>query len=113
DFFGDEDSVGKTLGTDLESGKLTLPLIYLFETLDSDEKSGLRRALEEGRGADVIERAQGLMVERGIYSKVAAAVLREVEKAEAALSPFAGEAPTPLLLQIQERLLRQLAALKA
>lgn len=112
DFFGDEESVGKTLGTDLESGKLTLPLILLFDALEPGEKERLRRALEEESGVELVERVQALMVERGIYEKVVAAVLREAEKAEAALAPFPDETPTPLLLQIQERLLRQVAALR-
>ncbi|MCD0460668.1 polyprenyl synthetase family protein [Roseiconus lacunae] len=32
DLWGDDDSVGKTLGTDLQQGKLTLPIIRLLET---------------------------------------------------------------------------------
>ena len=31
DLWGDDDTVGKTLGTDIEQGKMTLPLIYLLE----------------------------------------------------------------------------------
>lgn len=111
DFFGDEDSVGKTLGTDLVSGKLTLPLIYLFEAMEAEEKERFRAALEEG-APDLVERTQASMTEHGIYPKVSAAVLREAEKAGEALAPFADEAPVGLLLQIQERLLHQLGALK-
>ena len=36
DFFGEEGRIGKTLGTDLASGKLTLPLIVLMERLPAD-----------------------------------------------------------------------------
>lgn len=32
DLDGDEDEVGKSLGTDLEKGKLTLPLLYLLQS---------------------------------------------------------------------------------
>ena len=32
DLWGDDDTVGKTLGTDIEQGKMTLPLIHLLET---------------------------------------------------------------------------------
>ncbi|KAA1259153.1 Octaprenyl-diphosphate synthase [Rubripirellula obstinata] len=32
DLWGDDDTVGKTLGTDIEQGKMTLPLIRLLET---------------------------------------------------------------------------------
>ena len=34
DLWGDVESVGKTLGTDIEQGKMTLPLIRLLETSD-------------------------------------------------------------------------------
>src|SRR4029079_1980310 len=42
DFFGEETRIGKTLGTDLASGKLTLPLIELLERLPAGEADGLR-----------------------------------------------------------------------
>jgi octaprenyl-diphosphate synthase len=35
DLEGDEDEVGKSLGTDLDKGKLTLPLLYLLRDADS------------------------------------------------------------------------------
>lgn len=113
DFFGDEDSVGKTLGTDLRSGKLTLPLILLLNDLGSNEKAELRAAISGEADPALIERAQTMMLERGIFPKVMEAVLREAEKAEAALAPFLSEPPTVLLLQVQERLLRQVKALQA
>ncbi|CAN0486310.1 unnamed protein product, partial [Hapterophycus canaliculatus] len=34
DLWGDDDQVGKTLGTDLEQGKMTLPLIRLLRHCD-------------------------------------------------------------------------------
>src|SRR5688500_2383455 len=41
DFFGEEKRIGKTLGTDLASGKLTLPLLVLLERLPEGEAAGL------------------------------------------------------------------------
>lgn len=38
DLWGDDDTVGKTLGTDLEQGKITLPVIRLLETADSNSR---------------------------------------------------------------------------
>lgn len=35
DLWGDDDTVGKTLGTDIEQGKITLPVIRLLETCDA------------------------------------------------------------------------------
>src|SRR5947208_13882284 len=42
DFFGDESRMGKTLGTDLAGGKLTLPLLELLERLPAGEADALR-----------------------------------------------------------------------
>jgi octaprenyl-diphosphate synthase len=112
DFFGDEKSVGKTLGTDLQSGKLTLPLILLLDDMTPAEKDRLRRELGAGHEHVLADRAQEMM-QRGIYERVVAAILDELNKADEALAPFVEEAPVPLLMQIQDRLGRQVAALGA
>lgn len=49
DILGREDAAGKTLGTDLEQQKLTLPLIHMFATLPADEVAGLRKVLGNGQ----------------------------------------------------------------
>ena len=56
DLVGDEKKVGKTLGTDLENKKETLPLIIFFQKASEAERSELRRALENGVSAE--KRAQ-------------------------------------------------------
>lgn len=38
DLWGDDSEVGKTLGTDLEQGKITLPVIRLLETCDEPSR---------------------------------------------------------------------------
>ncbi len=45
DLWGDERNTGKTLGTDLEKQKLTLPLIRLLATLPAEEAETLRDRL--------------------------------------------------------------------
>src|SRR5947209_13122776 len=49
DLVGREDTAGKTLGTDLEQQKLTLPLIHMLATLPADEAAGLRAVLGNGK----------------------------------------------------------------
>src|SRR4051812_33296144 len=49
DLLGREDAAGKTLGTDLEQQKLTLPLIRMLAALPADEAAGLRKVLSNGR----------------------------------------------------------------
>lgn len=45
DLVGDEETVGKTLGTDLVKGKLTLPIINLLEAATEAQRAKLNRLL--------------------------------------------------------------------
>jgi octaprenyl-diphosphate synthase len=45
DLFGSEEAAGKSLGTDLSSGKLTLPLLVLLERASDREKGRLERMI--------------------------------------------------------------------
>jgi octaprenyl-diphosphate synthase len=45
DLWGDDSTVGKTLGTDLEQGKLTLPLIRLLETYRAADRQEILKIL--------------------------------------------------------------------
>ena len=111
DFFGEESRIGKTLGTDLASGKLTLPLIRLLERLPAEEAAALRGEIVGERPPQLQVRLQQ-MGEYGIFDAVAEAVGREMEAAAAALEPWRAEAPTPLLLGLVEVLQGQVAALQ-
>lgn len=52
DLWGEERATGKSLGTDLEKQKLTLPLIRLLETSTPEAAESLRRLLAEARPED-------------------------------------------------------------
>ncbi len=47
DLVGDESYVGKSLGTDLQKGKLTLPVLQLFSRMDQEERAKAIRMIEE------------------------------------------------------------------
>ncbi len=49
DLTGEEDVVGKSLGTDVRNGKMTLPLIHLLERLEGREKAEIENLI---RGDD-------------------------------------------------------------
>ena len=49
DLTGDEAKAGKTLGTDLEEGKLTLPLIHALQTLPQAAADELREVIRSDR----------------------------------------------------------------
>jgi octaprenyl-diphosphate synthase len=53
DIVGDEKEAGKTLGTDLRKGKLTLPLLFLLQSARGKENEELSTQLLRGEAADI------------------------------------------------------------
>ncbi len=111
DFFGEETRIGKTLGTDLASGKLTLPLLELLERLPADEAAALRAEIVGERPPQFALRLRQ-MRELAIFSVIADAVLVEVTAAAAALREWPGHPPTPLLLRLCDALQAQVEGLR-
>ena len=74
DMTGTDDSAGKTLGTDAEKGKLTLPVFFLMESTSEDVAEYVRNAVERHeeidysrlRGTDAFAEAIRLSVEEGL-----------------------------------------------
>src|SRR3954468_21981711 len=101
DLFGEEARIGKTLGTDLASGKLTLPLLELLERLPADETPALRAEIGGERPPQFALRLRQ-MRELAIFPVIVEAVQAEVTAAAAALREWTGQLATPLLLQLCE-----------
>ena len=111
DFFGDETRVGKTLGTDLASGKLTLPLLLLLERLPASEAELLRAEVSGSRPLQPELRLRQ-MREYAVFAGVAEAVQSELAHAREALAGHGSEPPTPLLLNLCDLLRGQLVRLQ-
>lgn len=111
DFFGDETKIGKTLGTDLLSGKLTLPLFALRDKLPPEERAVLVDELE-GRRAPDLERRISQMRELGVFDAVLAELQACLSGAEEALAEFGDKAPSPLLLELCDVLRGQTGSLR-
>lgn len=60
DLVGDVRCVGKTLGTDIEKGKMTLPMIHFMRSAPAEHRQLLRSLLAEGNG-DRVERIRNLL----------------------------------------------------
>lgn len=52
DLTGRDEAAGKTLGTDNEKGKLTLPVFFLMESSSEDVAAGVRECIEQKREID-------------------------------------------------------------
>jgi len=111
DFFGREEKIGKTLGTDLASGKLTLPLFALMDRLPAFERAGLAEEIGGLRPARPELRSKQ-MLELGVFDAVESAVRDEVSAARAALAEWPGRPPTLHLLALGDVLLSQVASLR-
>jgi octaprenyl-diphosphate synthase len=76
DLFGSESSVGKSLGTDLVKGKLTLPLLVALERADSSDKAELQESLRDWDAAgfprllELLEKYQALEESRVVIRKL-------------------------------------------
>src|SRR5690606_13668480 len=112
DFFGQENRIGKTLGTDLLSGKLTLPLQFLAERLPEEERAGLMEEILGQRTPDLRGRIEQ-MARLGVFEAVSEVIHHELRTAESALAPHGALAPVPLLQSLADVLRSQVAALRA
>ena len=85
DLVGSEEAAGKTLGTDLEQQKLTLPVIHCLHRLPAGEAESLRHAIragEVGLGARVLaalEKTQSLGYARRKADEFARAARHDLE----------------------------------
>ena len=61
DIVGEVETVGKTLGIDVEKGKMTLPMIHFLRTAPAEHRA-LLRSLLAGRDPDKAERIRNLLL---------------------------------------------------
>lgn len=88
DLAGEEDKVGKTLGSDLRRGKLTLPVLHLLQTSDATERARLCHMIVEGREED-IRALIDTTVASGAVRHAVATGRRMLQEARECLHPLA------------------------
>jgi octaprenyl-diphosphate synthase len=84
DIVGHPDSVGKTLGIDIEKGKLTLPLIHFLATAPHEHQA-LLKSLLEGHDTDKIDRIRNLILPGDAVPYAQNRAAQYIAKARAAL----------------------------
>jgi octaprenyl-diphosphate synthase len=70
DLAGDEAKVGKTLGSDLRKGKLTLPILHLLQNADDAERQRLSEIILNGEERAIFELADRAIAAGAIKSAI-------------------------------------------
>jgi len=85
DIVGDASTVGKTLGIDIEKGKMTLPMIHFMQTAPREHRQ-LLRTLLESREADKGEKIRNLILPSGSIQYARDAARAQIERARSAIA---------------------------
>jgi octaprenyl-diphosphate synthase len=85
DYCGDTAEIGKNVGDDLREGKPTLPLIYLLERGNAEQRELVRNAITQSSGSGDLERLQAEILQTGALDYVRQAAKRESDAACAAI----------------------------
>ena len=93
DITGDEAVVGKSLRQDLDSGKVTLPLIRYLASADPAEARDARRLFAQGRA----EKLRLRLIESGAVGDAEQEARRLIERAKAELSVLPADPARDLL----------------
>ena len=81
DLAGDETKAGKTLGSDLRKGKLTLPVLHLLQISDEAERHRLSEIILNGDESAILALAERAIAAGAVKSAIATGrkLLREAE----------------------------------
>jgi len=71
DLAGDEGKAGKTLGSDLRKGKLTLPILHLLQASGESERHHISEIILNGDDADIYALAEKAIAAGAVKSAVA------------------------------------------
>ncbi|NRA37162.1 MAG: polyprenyl synthetase family protein [Planctomycetes bacterium] len=88
DLSGDPQKVGKTLATDIECGRLTLPFIRILQMADPSEREALGQQLLSVSSAEEIAAVRAMVHERGGIESAIATARDYVQQAHRALDVF-------------------------
>lgn len=107
DLYAEESMIGKTLGTDLEKGKFTLPLLLLLEKVEPAERDELLAPFKAGDAA-VVEDFTRRLHDFPIFEEVVAVFESELSKATDAVAAFGDLPPVEAMQKIASLVRAQL-----
>lgn len=111
DLYASESMIGKTLGTDLNKGKFTLPLLLLLEKLPEEERDHLMERFKAGEKAVLTEFIKRLY-DFPVFEEVVDVFEAELAKAAAAIEPFEELPPTAHMQKIIQLVRAQLGRIE-
>jgi octaprenyl-diphosphate synthase len=112
DLVGVEKTVGKTLGRDMDKGKLTLPLIRHLSSTDAASRDAVLRILGKGRDGDAgllnrdeLDQIRQLVTDSGAVEYATDWARRMVGQAKAALEALPQSPPRQVLSSMADLVL--------
>lgn len=99
DIFGRESQAGKTLGTDLATGKLTLPVLYWLDSLPEKDRPASLKALQESKAAGD---EQTPLLDAGVLERVQTAFQEQLSLARESLRGIPGDYRRGVLLNLAD-----------
>ena len=110
DLFGSEAAAGKSLGTDLAKGKLTLPVLLLWERADAAERTRLAGLVRDWQ-AHSMKRVLKLLAKYDTLGASLSVVRQYLEQARQALRALPASGDRAGLMALTDYLARQTEAL--
>lgn len=111
DLYATESTIGKTLGTDLNKGKFTLPLLLMLEKLTETERDRLIGRFKAG-DKTVFSEFMNRLHEFPIFEEVVSVFEAELTKAATAIAPFESLSPFSHMQKIVQLVRDQLGRIK-
>ena len=110
DIFGSEEAVGKTLGTDLACGKLTLPILILLEQGSASEQAAVRVAIENWSPKNFPTIFE-LLARHNALNQSQTIIYQEIERAQEAVARVSQSENAQALVALGDYLAQQTDAL--
>jgi octaprenyl-diphosphate synthase len=110
DLFGSEAAAGKSLGTDLAKGKLTLPVLFLWERANSADRAQLKELIENWQ-SDALRQVGAMLAKYDTLTASVESIHQYLERARQMLRALPDSQARAGLLGLTEYLARQTDAL--
>lgn len=98
DIFAKESVAGKTLGTDLATGKFTLPVLIWLDALDPQKRAAAIATMQEGD--NVLAMVRQALQEHAVLEKAGLAFFRQIDLACQAVESIPGSGRREQLLRL-------------